>query len=58
MRWSMGLLSSFDLQGSNRALALKHLDADKVSEVDEKPCLQTSIRTVLKLVDTLLNRRQ
>jgi hypothetical protein len=35
MRWSMGLVSSFDLHGSSGALPLKHLDADQPEEVDQ-----------------------
>jgi len=35
MRWSMGLVSSFDLYGSSGALALKHLDAGQPAEVDQ-----------------------
>jgi hypothetical protein len=35
MRWSMGLVSSFDLHGSSGALALKQLDASQPAEVDQ-----------------------
>jgi hypothetical protein len=59
MRWSMGLVSSFDLHGSFGALALKDLDAGSSSEVDQKTPLRGLQRqAALKLVDTWLNRRE
>jgi len=59
MRWSMGLVSSFDLHGSFGALALKDLDAGWPSEVDQKTQLRGFKRpAALKLVDTWLNRRE
>jgi len=45
----MGLVSSLDLHGSSGALALNHLDAGQLSEVDQK----TGVKVIaLKLVDT------